>query len=135
MRLKLPTQVVLIVPDELMAMPYTDIGRLVGWIRGFVSKLTELPIGHPHARQIEPFTFVPMQLDFEFACLEGDVTKDLDGVVSLRVMLNLRPFSDEYKSEYIGVETDVDPKQLIEFTTTLEQEADRVINSRYAQEG
>jgi hypothetical protein len=73
-----------------------------------------------------------MQMDFTFACLEGDVTKDLEGVVSLRIMLNLGAFSHEYQTEYVGVETSADPKQLIEFTNRLEEEADRAINSGYA---
>ena len=114
--------------EKLIAMPYTDSGRLVNWVKEFVERLSKLPIGQPHSGNVEPFTFVPMQLDFLFACLEGDVSEDLEGVVSLRIMLNLSSLGDQYRSEYFGVETSADPKQLIEFVNTLEREADRAIN-------
>ena len=134
-QLKLPTQNVAVLSGKLVAMPYRDIGRLVSKTRAFVERLTELPMGLPHHREIEPFkfVFVPMELDFVFACIEGDVTKDLEGLVSLRIMANLSSSDNGYGSEYAGVETSADPRQVIEFASVLEQEADYAINSGYEQ--
>ena len=95
--------------------------KLVIGIRRFVERLTATDSDNLF-EEVEPFFFVPLELDFEFECLDGELSPDGDGEITLRVMIN----TNSRKPEYVGSTISISTTQLQHFLTDLEEETTAV---------
>lgn len=68
------------------------------------------------------FEFTPLELYFSFSCLEGDVNENLEGEITVRIMLNLDSIENQLSSSYVGGEFNIDSQGLLKFCQCLEQE-------------
>jgi hypothetical protein len=110
-----------------------DYQRLANGIRHFISHLVAVNSDNLFG-EIEPFIFVPLELSFEFACLEGDLSPDGEGEVTIRVMINTMlntDRTDESKqSEYVGSTFSIKNARLQRFLNDLEEEVDAVVQKQ-----
>jgi hypothetical protein len=111
----------------LQSKPYSCIQKsnfllLIAGVRNFVEQLRARGAIIDSRRAIAEFLFVPLELDFEFACLNGDISEDGEGEVTLRIMLNLGTIDESLSSEYVGGIMNVSLATLLTFIDTLEAE-------------
>lgn len=64
----------------------------------------------------------PLELYFEFSCLEGESDGNGNGEVAIRFMLNLKQLGYSSTSEHVGFTTEVEIKELLRFLEVLEME-------------
>lgn len=76
--------------------------------------------------ETEPFQFVPTELDFEFALLEGELSPAGEGEVTLRVMIR----TGAGNSGLIGSTFTIDAFHLRRFLDGLEQEINRIAHGQ-----
>lgn len=91
--------------------------KLVIGIRRFVERLAATGSDNLF-EEVEPFFFVPLELDFEFECLDGELSPNGDGEITLRVMIN----TNSRKPEYVGSTVSISATQLQHFLNDLEEE-------------
>ena len=107
----------------------SDYRRLSTGIRRFINSLTTIESDN-FLEEVEPFVFLPLELDFEFACLDGDISADGDGEVTVRVMLNTDGTSESKQSEYMGSTFSIPTARLQRFANNLEEEIDAVVQNQ-----
>ena len=121
--IKVGEQELKIKPPNNLSLLYADFVRFNEGIRKFIRLLSNTPEGSPPiGTSIAPFEFVPLELDFEFSCLNGEVSADGQGEITLRIMFNLENVSRALNSEYAGCMTNIDAQQLLNFLDDLERE-------------
>lgn len=98
-----------------------DISRLIENTKQFINLRVNIDDNFPVV-SIDEFTFVPMELGFQFSCLDGDVDKNLFGEITLRIMINLELIRKNLSSTYVGAEFNVDAQTLIRFLQDMERE-------------
>jgi hypothetical protein len=126
--IKVGEQELEIKPPNNLTILYADFMRFDEGIRKFVQMLSNIPENSPIVgTSIVPFDFVPLELDFEFSCLNGEVSSDGQGEVTLRIMFNLENVSRALNSEYVGCTTNVDAQQLLNFLDELERDIKRCV--------
>jgi hypothetical protein len=100
-----------------------DFLRLVEGIRNFIASKVmgedEVP---DFTVPAEEFLFVPLELGFQFACVDGEVDESLAGEITVRIMINLDVVDYELSWEYVGGEFSVDSHKLLDFVQQLEHE-------------
>lgn len=67
-------------------------------------------------------SFTPLEGQFSFSILDGDVMSWDDGNISIRIMLNQNLMASKHGQGYFGIETSIDTIELKKFINTLETE-------------
>lgn len=110
-------------PSEDITVLYEDLVTLYKGVGQFIRMLQSLPgDSDPLDDSIQPYEFVPLELDFEISCLNGEVSDTGEGEVTMRVMVNLGIVDQTISSEYIGCTTNIEAKGLLDFLDQLERE-------------
>lgn len=99
----------------------SDFTLFIEGVRDFVDRLKARPVDSDPLQSFSPFTFTPLELDFEFSCLDGEYDEDGDGEVAIRFMIG-HLTADDSTAEQIGVTTEVDIKALLHFLDALQLE-------------
>lgn len=107
----------------------SDYHRLSTGIRRFINRLAAVD-SDTLFEEVEPFVFLPLELDFEFACLDGDISLDGEGEVTIRVMLNTNGTGESKQSEYVGSTFNIRAVQLQRFLNDLEKEVDAIVQQQ-----
>ena len=123
--LKILKTELIIHPIKKRRILYSNLVQLLEGVRQFIERQRSYPedidvIGN----NVKPFEFVPLELDFEFSCLGGDISSNAEeGEVTLQIMANLGLINQSLSSEYVGCITNIDIKtDLISFLDNLEKE-------------
>lgn len=115
-------QTIAYTPLRPVTLMYNDFVFFINGVRDFLKRLKERPEDSDPLQPFCPFVFTPLELDFEFSCLEGEYDEDGNGEVAIRFMVNLKQINDGLTSEYIGYTTEVEVKELHQFVDRLEIE-------------
>ncbi len=99
-----------------------DFLRLIEKTRAFVKSRTSSDGHDDPIAFVEPFDFVPLELGFEFSCLNGEVDDNLAGEISIRITVDWGLVDPKFASTYIGGEFNVDSGALLGFLDRLESE-------------
>ncbi len=110
-------------PSEGITILYEDLVALHDGIGQFVQRLQSLPEdSDPVVELIEPYEFVPLELDFEVSCLNGEISDKGEGEITMRIMVNLGIVNQAFYSEYVGCTTNVEAKSVFDFLDDLKRE-------------
>ncbi len=105
LELKVPGQRLIIQPSENLFILYDNFTFFLKGVRQFIQKLQHIPEDtDPITDSIKPFEFVPLELDFKFALLDGEVSSEEEGEITVQIMANLEMINSSLSSEYIGSE-------------------------------
>lgn len=99
-----------------------DYIRLIELSQTFINSKSKIYSESTVSTTVEPFTFVPLELGFSFTCLDGEVDSNLDGEITIRIMLDYGLVNMEFSSNYVGGEFNVRAQDLLKFLKTLESE-------------
>ncbi|HRJ42052.1 MAG: hypothetical protein KJZ86_03380 [Caldilineaceae bacterium] len=121
LRLIVNRQAVLVKPQSVPTLSRRSYRQLVTGARNFLDSCAAGDDDIFDDR--EPFVFVPTELDFEFALLDGDISENGEGEVTVRVMIRM----ERNKSAYVGGTLSVDVSQFRRFLNTLEAEIEQMV--------
>ena len=121
LRILVNRQTLLLQPQRAPTLSLSDYRRFVTGVRHFLdfSMVTEDNL----FEETDPFVFVPAELDFEFSLLDGDLSPDGEGEVTVCVMIRV---DDQAKPAYVGGTFSVEASQLRRFLDGLETKIDRI---------
>lgn len=112
------SQTTLLKNKRRISIQRVDFQRFISGIREFVSRVNNRENAFEY---LEPFDFVPLELYFSFSCLEGEVDNNLEGEITVRIMVNLDVIETQLVSTYIGSEFNVNINALLTFAQELEE--------------
>lgn len=109
--------------ERRISIQKADYIRLISTIREFVnSRIINLNESDLHIKPSPRVEFSPLELHFLFTCLDGELDADLEGEITLQIMVNLETIDTKLSSTYLGGVFNIEARNLITFVNQLEGE-------------
>lgn len=105
-----------------ISLQSADYSRLISSIRKFIHSRVNVDNSDANVEFSTGLAFTPLEMHFVFVCLDGEIGADLEGEITLRIMVNLEIIDSELSSSYIGGVFNVEANSLIAFVQNLEDE-------------
>jgi len=121
LRILVNRQTLLLQPQRAPTLSLSDYRRFVTGVRHFLDFSMEAE--DDLFENTEPFVFVPAELDFEFSLLDGDLSPDGEGEVTVCVMIRV---DDQAKPAYVGGTFVVDASKVRDFLNALETKIEQI---------